>query len=293
MAAAGRTIKPSLPMITESSENIGAPEIGSLGSESGLEQQKQQHISSTVITRLESAVNNVRGSSLDHKDGLEEADVSYASGGALSSTTLILDGTKCGNEPVENENNDTDDPQSRTTQGFDDEDIFHIPTLEEALHLWSQWQCQSQEQEIGDFVAERLGMNDPQPSPAQVSQLEVWLRRFITIYKIKDTITRLQKEFGTREGRMKGEKCRYSEIIFKEREKITDIGLDGNTGLNGNILLNEYADTLSDSAPALLFKWATFMDMDTQEEVREIHVEARVGDLVSGLFAGQDWKKYR
>jgi hypothetical protein len=274
-------------MITESSEDAEAPEPESLGSESGLMQQKQQKIDPTAMTRLDPTINDAQGPSLDSAAGVDgETDVT------LSCAILVPDSAKGFKGAAENEGGG-DDPHLRKAQGFDDEGILRVPTLEEALNLWDQWQSQSRERTIGDFVAEYLGMNDPQPTPAQVSQLEVWIRRLSTIHDIKDTITRLRSDFGTREGRIKGEIYRYPEVALEEREKIMDIGLDGTTGLKGNILLNEYTEDPSDSAPDLLFRWTSFKGLHAQKQVGEIHVEVRFGDLIPSIFAGQDWMEYR
>lgn len=286
-AVEGSAVKPSLSIITEFSEDVGAPEPESLGSESGLMQQKQQKIDPTVMTRLDPTINDAQGPLLDSAARVDgETDVTP------SCAIVVPDGAKGFKEAAENESGG-DDPHLRKAQGFDDEGILRVPTLEEALNLWDQWRSQSRERAIGDFVAEYLGMNDPQPTPAQVSQLEVWIRRLITIHDIKDTIKKLRSDFGTREGRIKGEIYRYSEVAFEEREKITDIGLDGTTGLKGNILLNEYTEDPSGSAPKLLFRWTSFEGLDDQKQVGEIHVEVCFGRLIPGLFAGQDWTEYR
>jgi hypothetical protein len=103
----------------------------------------------------------------------------------------------------------------------------------------------------------------------------------------------LQRDIGTREGRIKGETIQYPQVVYEEREKITDVGLEDSTGLRGNILLNEYTQDPFDSAPALVHRWISFMGLDAKKNVGEIHVATRFGDLILGLFVGQEWEQYR
>lgn len=117
-----------------------------------------------------------------------------------------------------------EEENSGLLQGFDDAGILHIPSFDEALALWTQLEPQLKDREIGDMLAEHLGMDDTQPNPAQASQLEAWLRHFVSIHHIKNTISKLQKDIGTREGRIKGEIVQYSQVVHEERRRLRRLG---------------------------------------------------------------------
>jgi hypothetical protein len=177
-------------------------------------------------------------------------------------------------------------------QGFRDAGILNIPSFDEALALWKQLEPRFKERAIGDILAENLGLDNIQPNPAQVSQLQAWLRHFISIHETKVAISRLQSDIGTRESRMKSTNVDYPKVVYEEREKITDIGLEGSVGLKGNILLHEYTENSSGSAPMLVYRWTSFKGMDAKEDGRKIDVETRCGDLIPRLF-GREWERYR
>jgi hypothetical protein len=185
-----------------------------------------------------------------------------------------------------------EEENSGLLQGFDDAGIVNIP-FDEALALWKQLEPRFKDEDIGDILAEYLGMDNIEPNLAQVSQLEAWLKHFITIYDIKQAISMLQIDIGTRESRMKGAAVSYPEVVYEEREKILAIGLDRSTGLEGNILLNEYNEYSPNSAPMLVYRWTSFISMHAKESGQKICVEDRCGDLIPRLFAGQEWERYR
>jgi hypothetical protein len=285
----GNPIKQSLPTIPES------PEGGIPGSE-------RPAPASEIVEKTAS------NPPVSNTNIQQEVTTSVSSSGAeepplLSTTQVSVDSeiSQIQGSPTgytkRNESRDLSgnrgDENLGLAQGFDDAGILQIPSFDEALALWKRLEPRLKERAIGDMLAEHLGMDNAQPNAAQASQLEAWLRHFISIHCIKKLISRLRRDIKTGEGGINEEGVQYERIVYQKREMFTEIGLEGTTGLKGNILLNEYTEHPSNSAPALVYRWTSFIGMDITENVGEVDVESGFGNLIPRLFVGQEWQRYR
>jgi len=173
-----------------------------------------------------------------------------------------------------------------------EERLLAISTFEEALILWNQWRPQFHEKNIGDIVMEHLNLSQAFPDPSIGSRLKAWIKPFKKIYFIKKTISKLQAEFGT----YGDDRATESSIIsYEPRKVIQDNGFKNKTGIKGDITVNEYVDVVANSAPRVVYRWATLdgLEDDNTQRWTEMNVEERFGRLIPGIFYGEAWAESR